>query len=199
MKNIFTLTRKVVVTLFALFVLSLIASPAFSSSASHGEASGEKGWSKTDTFRVMNFAVLAIGLFILVKKPVAQALGDRIKGIKEELEKLESEKLKAEKELEGYKSKLAKLDKEEKSIIEAYIKQGEEAKARILKEADKVASKLEEQAKKNVEYEFTQAKKQLAVELIKKSLLKAEELISSNINEDDQIKLADEYLEKVVA
>jgi F-type H+-transporting ATPase subunit b len=177
-----------------------MASPAFSSSASHGEeAAAGHGWVKTDTFRVMNFAVLAIGLFILLKKPVAQALGNRIKDIKEELANLEAKKLQAEKELEGYKAKLSKLENEEKSIIDAYIKQGEDAKAKILKEADAVAHKLEEQAKKNIEHEFNQAKKQLTGELITKSLLKAEKLISSKITSDDQDQLADEYLKKVVA
>ena len=33
----------------------------------------------------MNFSVLAIGLFLVLKKPVSQALGGRIQGIKEQL------------------------------------------------------------------------------------------------------------------
>ena len=59
-----------------------------SSGGGHGDA-GAKGWVATDTYRVMNFAVLAIGLFLVLKKPVSQALGGRIQGIKEQLEELE--------------------------------------------------------------------------------------------------------------
>jgi len=48
--------------------------------ASGGGEQGSKGWVATDTYKVMNFAVLAIGLFLLLRKPVSQALNDRIKG-----------------------------------------------------------------------------------------------------------------------
>jgi len=40
----------------------------------------------TDTFRVMNFTVLAVALFFVLRKPLSQALNGRIKGIKDELE-----------------------------------------------------------------------------------------------------------------
>lgn len=80
-----------------------------------------------------------------------------------------------------------------------YIRQGEEAKTRILAEAEKTAEKLEEQAKKNIEHEFQRAKDDIQTEIIDKALLKAEEIIKSKISDDDQNSLVDEYLDKVVA
>ena len=44
----------------------------------HGSG-GSKGWVATDTYRVMNFAVLAGALFFLLRKPVTHALDTRIK------------------------------------------------------------------------------------------------------------------------
>ena len=64
----------------------------------HGDAAS-KGWVATDTYRVMNFAVLAIGLFLVLKKPVSQALGGRIQGIKEQLQELAEKKTAAEAKL----------------------------------------------------------------------------------------------------
>ena len=164
----------------------------------HGEAHG-KGWVATDTYRVMNFAVLAIGLFILLRKPVAQALNSRIDGIKDQLEELESKKKAAEAELAKYEDKLSKLESEADTIIEDYKRQGEEAKARILKEAESAADKLEEQAKRNIEHEFEQAKNKLKAEVLEQAMEKAEEMIKSRISPDDQERLVDEYLDKVVA
>ena len=57
---------------------------------------GGSHWQATDTYKVMNFTVLAIGLFFLLKKPVAQALNARIDGIKEQLGELEAQKKAAE-------------------------------------------------------------------------------------------------------
>lgn len=164
----------------------------------HGEG-GTKGWVATDTYRVMNFAVLAIGLFLVLKKPVSQALGGRIQDIKEQLAELEGKKKAAEAKLAEYDAKLAELDKESEALLAEYVKQGEDAKARILKEAEIAAEKLKEQATKNIESEFLQAKAELKVEIVEKALAKAEAIIKEKINSEDQEKLVDEYLEKVVA
>ena len=83
--------------------------------------------------------------------------------------------------------------------FEEYIKQGNEAKARIIEAAKDSAVKLEEQAKRNIEHEFQKARQELQAEIIEKALVKAEEIINSKITEDDQNRLVDEYLDKVVA
>ncbi len=167
--------------------------------ASSGGEHESKGWVKTDTYRVMNFSVLAIALFLLLRKPVADGLASRIKGIKNELNELEARKKAAEKELAQYKDNLGKLDQKTEKLIAEYVKQGNEAKERILKEAESAAVKLEEQALINIENEFKKAKLTLKGEIFEKALLKAEEMINSKITAEDQDRLVDEYLKKVVA
>lgn len=182
----------------ALVALLLCSTAAFAAGGGgHDEAS--RGWEATDTYRVMNFSVLAIGLFLVLRKPVAQALGSRIQGIKEQLESLEERKQAAEAKLAEYDAKMAQLDQAAKTLLAEYVKQGEDARARILKEAEAAAEKLKEQASKSIEYEFAQAKAQLKAEIVEKALAKAEEIIMERINSEDQEKLVDEYLEKVVA
>ena len=167
--------------------------------AASGAEGGSKGWIATDTFRVMNFAVLAIALFFLLRKPVSQALSARIKAIREQLEDLEARKDEAEKKLAEYNEKIARLEKEAETIVAEYIKQGNEAKARILKEAESSAEKLKAQARRNIEHEFKQAKLQLQEEIFETSLKKAEEIIKNKFSDDDQDRIVDEYLKKVVA
>ena len=169
--------------------------------AAHGEEHGDAhggGWTKYDTYRVMNFSVLFIGLFLLLRKPLSKALNSRIEGIRAQLEELEAKKKAAEDELAGYNEKLAMLDKEAEKIVAEYIQQGEDARDRILKEAESAAEKLEAQAQKNIEHEIAKAKQELQQDVIAKALVKAEDLIKAKITEDDQNRLVDEYLEKVV-
>ena len=186
-------TFVVVVIMSLLFLFSGVAA------ASGGGGHESKGWVATDTYKVMNFAVLAIGLFFLLRKPVSQALNDRIKGIREQLSELEEKKEAAEKKLAEYNEKFLKLDKEAEQIVAEYIKQGNEAKQRILKEAESQALKLEEQAKKNIANEFKKAKAKLHEEILEQALVKAEDIIQNKITGEDQDRLVDEYLEKVVA
>ena len=169
--------------------------------AAHGAEGGHgtKHWEATDTYRVMNFAVLAIGLFFLLRKPASEALNGRIQGIKEQLSDLENQKAEAEKALADYNAQLAKLEKEAETIVAEYVRQGNEAKERILKAAEASAEKLEDQAKRAVEHEFKQARQQLQNEVMEKALEQAEALIQAKISDDDQNRLVDEYLEKVVA
>ena len=192
-------SRKFIAALFFLVLLLSVFSISTALGASGGEEGGSKGWVWTDTFRVMNFAVLAIVLVYLLRKPLSQALSSRIKVIKDELEDLEARKDEAEKKLAEYNEKLAQLEKEAETIVEDYIKQGHEAKERILKEAESSAEKLKTQARRNIEYEFEQAKLKLQAEIFETSLEKAEDIIKIKFSEDDQDRIVDEYLKKVVA
>jgi len=166
---------------------------------SSGEEHGTKGWVATDTYRVMNFAVLFLGLFFLLRKPVSQFFGARIKGIEDQLSELETKKKDAKQKLGEYTAKLAQLDQEGKKIVDDYIRQGNEAKERILKEAETVADKLKEQARRNIDYEINQAKLRLQEEVLEKAIVKAEEIIKNEITIEDHDRLVDEYLKKVVA
>jgi len=120
----------------------------------HGTPHGAKGWVATDTYRVMNFLVLAIALVFLLRKPLKQALNNRISGIQNQLDELEEKKKAAEAKLVEYDEKLASLDKEAENIVGEYIRQGEEAKVRILKEAEAASEKLEAQAKRNIHLSY---------------------------------------------
>jgi F-type H+-transporting ATPase subunit b len=188
----------IVMVILALFLLCFVGTVAASSEGGGGHE-GVKGWVATDTYRVMNFSVLVIALFFLLRKPVSQALNSRIKGIKDQLSELEAKKKDAEKALEKYTERLSHLESEAEKIIEEYIRQGNEAKARIIDEAKKTVEKLEEQARRNIEHEFTQAKIKLQQDILEKALVNAETLIKNNITTQDQDKLVDEYLDKVVA
>ena len=183
LRRVFSRALMICVMIILLACFEGIASD--SSGEGHG-SSPSKGWVATDTYRVMNFAVLAIALFLLLRKPVSQALSSRIKGISDNLDELEALKEEAEKRLAQCNEKLYTLDKEAEKIISEYIKQGNEAKDKILKEAEAASEKLEAQAQKNIEHEF------------EKAIGKAEELIKNKITVEDQNLLVNEYLDKVV-
>ena len=196
--------RKGAIALICIVAVILMATPIVALASGGGGEQGAEGgsgshWAATDTYKVMNFAVLAIALVFLLKKPLKQALNGRIEGIREQLDALEAKKNATAAELAEYSEKLAKLEAEAQQIVDDYVKQGEAAKARILKEAEATAEKMEAQAKKNIAHEFLQAKEQMTREIVDGAMAKAEAMIKEAISADDQSKLVDEYLQKVVA
>lgn len=166
------------------------------SDGGHGEGGMDK--TKDLIWRIMNFAVLAGVLIFLLKKPVAQALTGRQQGIKEQLSDLEKQKQEAEQQLGEYKQRLSRLETEVEKIIADYIQDGEAAKAKIIEQAKASAEKLQEQAKKNIDQEFEKAKKELRAEMAGEAVAMAEELVKKNINDEDQKRIINEYLTKVV-
>ncbi len=179
--------------------IALLCLAVGTASAASGEGGGGKGWVATDTYRVMNFVVLLAALIFILRKPISQALSSRIKSIKEQLESLETQKAEAEKKLAQYNEKLSQLESEAEKIVQGYIQQGNEAKAKILKEAEATAEKLQVQAKRNIEHEFSKARQELQRDVVEKSLAQAEEMLKKTITDKDQDKLVNEYLDKVVA
>lgn len=160
---------------------------------------GESVWRPTDTYKVMNFTVLVVFLYFILRKPVSQFLNGRIAGIEQQLADLEARKISAEKELAEYRRQLEAMDAEARTILEQYREQGEAARARILAEAEVSAAKMREQARRNMEHEFARARVQLQAEVMEKALARAEALIREKISPEDHERLTGEYLKKVVA
>ncbi len=179
----------------------LLAMAGIAWASSGGDADGgvHNSWLKVDTWKVVNFGILAALGFFIAKKPVAEFFSSRRKGIEDEINELEQKKADAQKKLLEYQTKFKNLDQESKQIVENYIQQGEEAKTRIIAEAEAQAEKLEEMAKRTIEQEFKTAKVKLQQEISAKAMEKAEEVIKASISPDDQDRLVDQYLKKVVA
>jgi len=182
----------------AALVAPLMVTAGTAWAASGGDA-GSGGLSSTDWYRIMNFVVLAAGLVFLLRKPIPRALNSRVQGIQHQLADLEARKADAEKRLAECNQKLSELEKEADRIMSDYIRQGEEAKVRILKEAESAAEKIQSQARRNIEHEFEQTKARLQREIFEQALTQAEALLKQNVTATDQAHLVEDYLQKVVA
>ena len=173
-----------------------VGSVAWASSAG---GAVHNSWLEIDTWKVLNFGILAIAGFFIARKPVAEFFSSRKREIADELSSLEQQRADAEKTLAEYQAKFNNLDQESKLIVADYIKQGEEAKVRILAEAAAQADKLEDMAKRTIEQEFKAAKANLQQEIAELAMEKAEAVIKESISSEDQDSLVDQYLKKVVA
>lgn len=148
-------------------------------------------------WRVLNFTGLVIILVMALKKPLSNALSGRRQAIVQQFEELDIQKTAAESKYKEYESKLASLDAEVKNIIDAAVAQGETEKKRIIEEANRAAGDIKRQAEMAVQYELAAAKRRLRAEVADQAVEMAEQLISKNLQESDQIRLVENYLEKV--
>ncbi len=190
---------KIGLATLAVLLVMATAGVLHAAGGEHGHAADSLSPAKLKDllWRTLNFAAL---LFILIKflaKPIANALGARRRGIKEKFEDLEARKAEADSAYRIYEDKLSKIEQEVNKIIENAIAQGEAEKQRIIDEATQAAENIKRQAEMAVQHNLAEAQRLLREEIADQAVIMAEELIKKNMREDDQVKLINDYLEKV--
>jgi len=190
---------------------AVVQGNAADAAAAHGEADAGHGDAhavvdslspaklKDLGFRVMNFIVLLIILVKFGAKPIANGLRARRTQIREEIEDLEVKKVDAERAYKEFSAKLESVAKDVGTIVEKAVAQAEVAKVRIIEAAEKSAEDIKRSAEMAIANEITAAKRSLKVEATEQAAIMAEELIIKNLTADDQVKIIEDYLDKVGA
>jgi len=172
----------------------------------HGEAGGHAkkssltGPKLKDLFwRTVNFIALLIILIKFGAKPIGNALAGRQQQVKDELENLQAKRDVAERSYKEFESRLAGMEKEMEVVVERAIAQAETEKTKILEDAEKAAEDIKRQAEAAVQAEIVEAKRSLRDEVADQAAAMAEELIVKNLTPDDQVKITEQYLDRVGA
>jgi len=150
-------------------------------------------------WRIVNFIALIIILVKFAAKPIGNSLSDRRKKIKEEIEDLEAKREASEQSYNDFKAKLAKVEEEIDKIVGRAVAQAEVEKTKIIEKAEQAAADIKRSAEMAVQNEVTEARKWLKNEVAEQAAVMAEELIVKNLTDDDQVKIIENYLDKVGA
>ena len=176
-----------------------VAEDAHDAVDSHGSAKSSVTPAKLkDLFwRTVNFIALLIILIKFLAKPIGNALAGRRQQVIDELETLQDKRDTAESSYKEFESRLAGMEKEMEVIVERAIAQAENEKAKILEEAEKAAEDIKRQAEAAVQGEIVEAKRKLRDDIADQAAAMAEELIVKNLTPEDQVKITEQYLDRV--
>ncbi len=165
----------------------------------HGQGSLAPAKLKDLFWRVLNFIALMIILVKFGAKPIASALGGRQESIKNELEDLDSRRDEAEKQYREFEAKLATVEKDIDTIVEKAVAQAEVEKGKIIEKAEKAVDDLKRQSELTIQNEIVEARRTLKNDIADQAAVMAEELIVKNLTPEDQVKVVENYLDKVGA
>ena len=170
-------------------------------SGAHGAVGGSLSAAKLkDLFwRVINFVALMIILVKFGAKPIGSALAGRRQRIRDELSELEARKVAAEKSYREFEAKLATVEKDIDGVVEKAIAQAEIEKQKIIEKAEKAADDIKRQAQLAIQNEIMEARRTLKNDVADQATIMARELIVKNLTPDDQVKIIEDYLDKVGA
>jgi len=167
--------------------------------AASGEGSLSPAKLKDLGWRVMNFTALMIILVKFLKQPLANALSSRRQGIADQFEGLNERRSEVEANYQKCEEKLGQIDQEVTRIIENAKAQGETEKTRIIEDANRSAEDIKRKAELSVQFEMSESRQRLQTEIAEEAAKMAEALIRQNLQEDDQNKIVEDYLDKVGA
>lgn len=149
-------------------------------------------------YRFINFALLVIILFVVVRK---SALKDMFAARKEEIRKklddLTRARSEAERRYQEIEKKLRAFEERKKEIIEQYRKEGLAEKEKITQEAHERAKLLLRQAEVAIEREIHEARDRLKLEVVNAAAEKARDMIAKEMKDSDQDRLVQEFIKKV--
>lgn len=178
------LERKIVVMLLTLG-LTLVPAYGF---AAEGEHAGSPTW------KIINFIILAAGVYLVWTKAIKGLLEKRGEDIKKALDEARLAKEEADKKADEYRQKLNILDKRVSEIHEELRLEGEAEKKRMIAEAETASVRVKEQAKLAAEQEIKKARLELRKEVAELAVGMAQEILKKELSPADQERLVKGYL-----
>lgn len=148
--------------------------------------------------RIMNFALLVIILFWVVKKSgIKDFFSDRTREIRQRLDELEREKEEAENRFRDAEERLREFEKQKKDILDQFKREGITEKDKIIEEARDRVKVIIQQAEVTIKQEMQSARERIKQEVVNLAAQEAQKIISSEMTDKDQDHLVHEFIERV--
>lgn len=191
--KVLTLTLAALATLGATPALAAVsASPAALAAA------GGHGFSFTvEGFYIIDFVILVVLLWAVLKGPIKKYLMQRHDKVLFEMEAATRLRKEAEARLAELDRMMSGLEAEIGKVRDQFRADGEREKARILAEAEVGADKIRQNAKKTLEQEMAVLREQLEDELVKSVLESTEAKVRQRLDQATQKRLATSYVDSL--
>jgi F-type H+-transporting ATPase subunit b len=163
-----------------------------------GEGAHDDGRLKDLLYRFINFALLVIILFVVVRKTsLKDFFASRRKEIGQKLEDLSRQKEESEGRYRELEKKLKEFEDKKLEIMEQFKTEGIAEKEKIIAEAKERAEQIVTQADTIIEREIQAARDKLRQEVVDMAAQKAQDIIAKEIQDSDQDHLVNEFIERV--
>ncbi|MCP3676820.1 MAG: ATP synthase F0 subunit B [Deltaproteobacteria bacterium] len=159
-----------------------------------GEHGAEEGGS---TWKIINFVILVVGIYIVWIKFIKGMLAERRDGIRKAMDEAKVARESAEQKSAEYDGKLKLLDSRVAEITRELREEGEGERVRIIAEAERGAEKIKEQARVSAEQEIKKANEYIKREVARLAVGMAGEVLKREVKPSDQERLIDESLKTI--
>lgn len=162
------------------------------------EGGGHSGINLDLLARFINFALLVIILFVVLKKAnIKGLLESRRQELRKRMETLRTAKEEAERKYREMEERMREFEKSRQGILERFRAEGLAEKQRLILEAEERVRQILEQAEGTIRRETEAASERLKKEMVGLAAQHAEKIIAREMTDQDQDRLVTEFIEKV--
>lgn len=174
--------------LTTMFVVVAFAAPLFAAE----DAAAADSWKPTIA-RIVNFAILAGGLYYFLAGTVREYFRTRAEAIRKDLTDAKALRATAETELAGVRARLAALPAEVRDLKQRGEEELAAEKIRLANATAAERARVQEQTRREIDLALRLARRDLMTHSVDLSMKLARQRIEQGITADDQARLIDSY------
>jgi len=144
--------------------------------------------------QIVNFAVLLGVLWVLLYKPILNALQQRQEKIRESLAQADAMRQEAKSTEQRFEQELQKARREGQEIIARAQEMAEKVRQETLEQARQEAQQILDKAREEIEYDRKQAMAELQQQVAALSLLVSQKVIGEALDEATHHRLVSEFI-----
>lgn len=172
-------------------LVSILATAAPVLAAEQAEAEHGSG----ELARIVNFAVLATILVLVLRKPIANYVNAKADQIRTQLKEAKAKQEKAASELERAEALLKSLEGEVEQAKQEARRAAEAERDRVLRAAEQEAKRIRELAKKEIASEVEAGRRKLLARATELSVDLAHQKLKTSMTDADRKRLIDRSIE----
>lgn len=183
-------------------VTAVVLAIPFALASSFGNSSDEhhapaSGLPTVVILQFINFG-LYVGLVVFfARKPIADYFKNRQANFYTALKRADAARAEAQARRSEIQARLSKLEASRDESLQTARTEAETLRNQIVDEAKALSAKLQQDAERTAQVEIERARTMLREELVNQSVAMAQRILSDKMQEQDQKRLQDEFVQKI--
>lgn len=148
-------------------------------------------------FSLVNFALFAAGLGLLLRRPVRDFFGTRAAALRKAVDEARAAKEVAARRAKEYADRLARIEQETAELCRRFVEEGEVERRLLQENASANAAKLLQDTERMIAQELRRTKEQLRNTTVDLAILLAERYLREQMGPSDQRRMVQSYVQRM--
>jgi F-type H+-transporting ATPase subunit b len=178
-------------------LLILLAIPVMAADEHGGDPELDGAYWQLQLVKLVNFSVIALAAFFILKKPVTEFFKKRGQQIEQDVKAAEIARQEAEKRLLEVEQEVAAIETRYEEILRSAREEGEAERERLLTQAKREAEKIKQVTENEISSRLKAARQELKEYAAELAVERARKIIQEELTEDGDRRLIERSVDEI--